>query len=318
MTRPVAASSTTTARRSRSSSAWTRPSRNDCSSRAAWYSAFSLRSPCSRAVLMRATTSRRLTRVSSSSSAVMRSRAGCDSWIGSGAPVARRARRPAVARPGCRDAGSAAAARGAGAPRRAAARAASCRCSRSSARAPSASPGAHLDDAPRRLGRARLLREHGAGDPVRLALAGRAAQVRPRQRERRGRSPRRRDSALPEGIEERVEVLLGRVGLRPPDPDAEAFQPAEQVQPLALGMGLAIARHVGEERRDPAADRAVRRRPRRGRSRRATRRTRAAPDSAFEVGRSPSIRSPGRRSSHFPTRVSSSGAVASGAPSSTT
>ena len=36
--------------------AWTRPSRNDCSSRAAWYSAFSLRSPCSLAVRIRAMT----------------------------------------------------------------------------------------------------------------------------------------------------------------------------------------------------------------------------------------------------------------------
>ena len=53
---PAAGASTMTADRSRASIAWTRPSRNDCSSRAAWYSEFSLRSPCSLAVRIRAMT----------------------------------------------------------------------------------------------------------------------------------------------------------------------------------------------------------------------------------------------------------------------
>ena len=180
---------------------------------------------------------------------------------------------------------------------------------RSSRRAPSASPGATSTTRRGGSGARGSSGTHRAGDPVGLALARRAAQVRPRQRERPAGSPRRRDSSLPEGIEERVEVLLGCVRLGPPDPDPEAVEPAEEVQPLAVGMGLAIARHVGEERRDPAADRAVGRRRRRARSSRATRTTRAWLTVPSRSGAAPSRRSPGRRSSHFPTRVSSSGAV---------
>ena len=50
---PRSVGATTCATLSFASSALIRPSRKPCSSRAAWYSAFSLRSPCSRAVAIR-------------------------------------------------------------------------------------------------------------------------------------------------------------------------------------------------------------------------------------------------------------------------
>src|SRR3546814_173307 len=84
------------------SSCLIRPSMKPCCSRAAWYSAFSFRSPCARASAIALITAGRLTDLSSSSSARRR----CAPWVVSGALIASSTLDavPAAPRPGrCHD-----------------------------------------------------------------------------------------------------------------------------------------------------------------------------------------------------------------------
>ena len=227
-----------TADRSRASIAWTRPSRNDCSSRAAWYSAFSLRSPCSLAVRIRAMTSRPLDRRSA-----RRARPAAAPRPRRSAPSARRRRRRGRSRsvgrrprPRPRGVGrrpSRTRRRGGRVPPRALGR-------RAARRAPSASPSGTLDDAGRRAPAAPTgSAMQRAGQPGRLALAGRRSQVGQRQDDVAvgERRPLGLRDAVGERREQRVLVLLGRVGRGPPDPGA--VERAERREPVAAASTAA-------------------------------------------------------------------------------
>ena len=249
----------------------------------------------------------RLTRVSSSSSA--RSRASPSAVSGLGRDDGRgRARRVAAA--ACRRARG----RGPGRPRRAAS---ALRLGRLAVGAVGVAVG-DLDDEGRRRRRLDGVGQERAGQPGRLALAGRAAEVRPRQDDvaigQAGQVGGR--DALGEGREQRVLVLLGRVGRRPPD--ADAVERAQRPQPVAARVRPAIAELGPADRRDPPGDRRVRRADVDDRLRRQPERRRAArPGPSTSVARHRAAASRPARSTCRRGSVRC-GAVASGAGSSTT
>ena len=236
-----------TADRNRASIAWIRPSRNDCSSRAAWYSEFSLRSPCSLAVRMRAMTCGRLTRVSSSSSA--RSRASPSGVSASAATT------------GAGGAATAVEAAGAFAGAR------SARCRGTALGRGRFAPGAlgvavgDPHDARRRERRHHRFGDQRAFQPGRLPFAGRASQVRPREHHGpvgEAGQVRLGDAGRERG-KERVLVLLGRGGRRPPD--LQAIERAQRLEPVPAGrrtpvaeLGLGHGRHATRDRRVRGAD----------------------------------------------------------------
>ena len=169
--------------------------------------------------------------------------------------------------------------------------------------APSASPSGSDDDAGRRPRRLHRLGQQRAGQAGRLALAGRPTQVRERQDDvpvGEGR-PLGVGDPVGERGEQRVLVFLDGRRRRPPDPRAGRHRrawsqwPPEygRRSPSAVAPIAATRRLIECSRRADVEDR-LRREPERRPSRAAT---------AFEVGRSPSRRSPGTRSIHFPIRV---------------
>ena len=241
---PAAGASVITASRSRASIAWIRPSRNDCSSRAAWYSAFSLRSPSSFAVRIRAMTSGRLTLVSSSSSACSRVGTFGGQRITDGRPPAARGvagrgdRRPPARRR---------------APRRRfapAARLARPRHRRPARRRPASAAG----------GGSRL-RQERSGEPGRLAArpsAGAGSPTAGRRPGPAGPRPLAGRDPLGERVEQRVLVFLDGVGRRPPDPRRRADRSVCSQWPPECGRRspsavrcIAATRPLIERRRRP-------------------------------------------------------------------
>ena len=244
---PATGASTITAVRRRASSAWTRPSRNDCSSRAAWYSAFSLRSPCSLAVRILAITSGRRTWVSSSSSARRRA---APSTVRSCAPcpaaaAASAASRSRVAAATDRRGADGAEARGLGG--------ASARRRRLAVGALRVAVRDH-DHPGRRWWRFDRLGDQRAGHAGRLALAGSLAAGW-----RTGSTTPGSGSAGSlgvghaggEGVQQGVLVLLGGGRRGPPDPGA--VEAPQDLEPVPAGIRPPVAELGRGDRGQPAA-----------------------------------------------------------------
>ena len=240
-----------------------------------------MRSPSSRADLIRATTCGRWTRVSSSSSTFMRSatrpsqgseaarlvalrcRGGTRSGRGGhpglrGSPTSRRGRR-----------------RHAGPPDRAAALRLR-RCAVGGARR-------QLDDPPGWRGSDDLLGNERGRDPVGLALAGRAARVGPGH-DQRALRPGLEDAAVAggKGIEDRVEGLFGGPRGRPPERRSSRPRSAWSQLPSACGRRSPRTWPV----RLPSGRRPRRCSPRhRGRWRRSARRRQGGPRAPWRSAR---------------------------------
>ena len=136
--------------------------------------------------------------------------------------------------------------------------------------------------------------------PVGLAHARRGAEHRPRQDDRRvgQRATLGVRDAGRERVEQRVLVLLGRVGRGPPH--AEVGPGAEEVEPEPGRGGLAVARDGLLDRRHASRDGARASSPRTAPAATAARTWPSRACSSFETGRDPSRRRSGTRSSHLP------------------